>query len=445
MSTVSNSSTSLSSSSENATQEGLDLPCLRISGTNSSRSSSSTVSSLMELGWTEDEQFTIERVKRTKRQLEDEIELIVSQLTLIGQETDCVAECDQIVQDHDETTTKRNMRAGRKKFNRSPKEGIKFLVEKGLLNYTAEDIAMFLYVGELLDKAAIGDYLGEGKEFNIIVLQHYVGLHDLMGMNLVEALRFFLSRFRLPGEAQKIDRMMETFAHRFCACNPGVFGNPDACYILSFSVIMLNTSLHNPNVKDKPTVEKFISINRGINDGKDFPADMLRRLYESIKTEPFQVHEGADDLTHVFFNPDHEGYLIKEGGKHKSWCKRWFILSDNCLYYFKSPNDKEPRGIIPLENLEVKDCVESRRQHVFEICSVQTVQFIHKGTIKACKTTGDGKLVTGNHHVYRIQAQTKDEKDEWMRRINASIASNPFLEMLQQRRQRISNKGPVML
>ena len=75
MSTVSNSSTSLSSSSENATQEGLDLPCLRISGTNSSRSSSSTVSSLMELGWTEDEQFTIERVKRTKRQLEDEIEV----------------------------------------------------------------------------------------------------------------------------------------------------------------------------------------------------------------------------------------------------------------------------------------------------------------------------------------------------------------------------------
>ena len=27
------------------------------------------------------------------------IQLIVSQLTLIGQETDCVAECDQIVQD----------------------------------------------------------------------------------------------------------------------------------------------------------------------------------------------------------------------------------------------------------------------------------------------------------------------------------------------------------
>ena len=43
--------------------------------TESSRSSSSTVSSLMELGWNDEEQFTVERIQRTKRQLEDEIEV----------------------------------------------------------------------------------------------------------------------------------------------------------------------------------------------------------------------------------------------------------------------------------------------------------------------------------------------------------------------------------
>lgn len=36
-------------------------------------------------------------------------------------------------------------------------------------------------------------------------------------------LRQFLWSFRLPGEAQKIDRMMEAFAQRYCLCNPGVF------------------------------------------------------------------------------------------------------------------------------------------------------------------------------------------------------------------------------
>ena len=55
--------------------------------------------------------------------------------------------------------------------------------------------------------------------------------------------------FISPGEAQKIDRMMETFAQRYCQLNPDIFTNSDTCYVLSFAIIMLNTSLHNPSVK----------------------------------------------------------------------------------------------------------------------------------------------------------------------------------------------------
>lgn len=53
--------------------------------------------------------------------------------------------------------------------------------------------------------------------------------------------------------------------------------------------------------------------------------------------------------------------------------------------------------------------------------------------------------MTGNHQVYRIQASSKSEMDEWIRRINASIASNPFIEILQERRQRVSNRGPIII
>ena len=123
--------------------------------------------------------------------------------------------------------------------------------------------------------------------------------------------RQFLWSFRLPGEAQKIDRMMEAFASRYCLCNPGVFqstgrcgrapapaslwlgGGPplagraaegpgtrcplaDTCYVLSFAIIMLNTSLHNHNVRDKPTAERFVTMNRGINEGGDLPEELLR-------------------------------------------------------------------------------------------------------------------------------------------------------------------------
>ena len=59
--------------------------------------------------------------------------------------------------------------------------------------------------------------------------------------DIADTLNFKFNTFRLPGEAQKIDRMMESFAQRYCSLNPNIFTNPDTCYVLSFAVIMLNT------------------------------------------------------------------------------------------------------------------------------------------------------------------------------------------------------------
>ena len=47
----------------------------------------------------------------------------------------------------------------------------------------------------------------------------YVDHFDFNGQDFVSALRELLSRFRLPGEAQKIDRIMEKFAARYCETN----------------------------------------------------------------------------------------------------------------------------------------------------------------------------------------------------------------------------------
>uniref|UniRef100_A0A8C9SWX8 Cytohesin 3 n=1 Tax=Scleropages formosus TaxID=113540 RepID=A0A8C9SWX8_SCLFO len=336
-------------------------------------------------------------------------------------------------------TSQRNKQIamGRKKFNMDPKKGIQFLLENDLLQNTPEDIAQFLYKGEGLNKTVIGDYLGERDDFNIKVLQAFVELHEFADLNLVQALRQFLWSFRLPGEAQKIDRMMEAFASRYCQCNPGVFQSTDTCYVLSFAIIMLNTSLHNPNVRDKPPVERFISMNRGINNGGDLPEELLRNLYESIKNEPFKIPEDdGNDLTHTFFNPDREGWLLKLGGRVKTWKRRWFILTDNCLYYFEYTTDKEPRGIIPLENLSIREVEEPRKPNCFELFNPN-----HKGqVIKACKTEADGRVVEGNHVVYRISAPTPEEKEEWIKSIKASISRDPFYDMLATRKRRIANK-----
>ena len=55
------------------------------------------------------------------------------------------------------------------------------------------------------------------------MLAAFVDLHDFSDLILVQALRQFLWSFRLPGESQKIDRMMECFAKRYCELNPDIF------------------------------------------------------------------------------------------------------------------------------------------------------------------------------------------------------------------------------
>ncbi|CAM9170573.1 unnamed protein product, partial [Lampetra fluviatilis] len=281
---------------------------------------------------TESERVELAHIRRRKLNLQEEILRLRMEIEQVAREIDSIDSSE-----NSKTLQRvKQMAIGRKKFNMDPKKGIVYLEECGLLLHTAPTVAQFLHGGEGLNKTAIGTYLGERDDFNLAVLKSFVELHEFTNLNLVQALRQFLWSFRLPGEAQKIDRMMEAFAARYCSCNAGVFVSTDTCYVLSFAVIMLNTSLHNPNVRDKPGVERFISMNRGINDGGDLPDELLRNLFDSIRNEPFKIPEDdGNDLTYTFFNPDHEGWLLKLGGTWKTWKRRWFILTDNCLYYFE--------------------------------------------------------------------------------------------------------------
>ena len=59
--------------------------------------------------------------------------------------------------------------------------------------------------------------------------------------------------------------------------------NPDAGYVLTYSIIMLNVDQHNTKVKSPMTVEQFIRNNRGINNNADFPRDFMERIYHNIR------------------------------------------------------------------------------------------------------------------------------------------------------------------
>ncbi|PMD36316.1 Sec7-domain-containing protein [Hyaloscypha variabilis F] len=173
-----------------------------------------------------------------------------------------------------------------KQFNFKPKRGVKLLLEEGFIPHsTPEDIALFLLREEKLDKAQIGEFLGEGDEWNISIMHAFVDAMDFTKRRFVDALRQFLQSFRLPGEAQKIDRFMLKFANRYVMQNPNAFANADTAYVLSYSVVMLNTDQHSSKVVKRMTKEDFIKNNRGINDNADLPDEYLIGIYDEIRKE----------------------------------------------------------------------------------------------------------------------------------------------------------------
>ncbi|KAL8718011.1 MAG: hypothetical protein Q9225_004813 [Loekoesia sp. 1 TL-2023] len=173
---------------------------------------------------------------------------------------------------------------GVRQFNFKPKRGIKTLLSDGFIKSDSpEDIATFILQHEQLDKAMIGEYLGEGDPHNVAIMHAFVDSMDFTRRRFVDSLRQFLQSFRLPGEAQKIDRFMLKFAERYITGNPNSFANADTAYVLAYSVILLNTDQHSSKMKSKRmTVDDFIKNNRGINDNSNLPDEYLSSIFDEI-------------------------------------------------------------------------------------------------------------------------------------------------------------------
>ena len=62
----------------------------------------------------------------------------------------------------------------------------------------------------------------------------------------------FLSKLRLPGEAQKIDRMMERFAGKYCTCNPGLFVHGDAACVLNYLIYFVSQYVFHVMLLESP-------------------------------------------------------------------------------------------------------------------------------------------------------------------------------------------------
>ncbi|RLN54612.1 hypothetical protein BBJ29_009082 [Phytophthora kernoviae] len=191
------------------------------------------------------------------------------------------------------------------KFNSDQKNWMAFSQQIELLpeKLTPESVASFLLHTPGLNKTLIGDYIGDGPiekyPFNAAVRDAYVAMIDFRSAHsLDDAVRMFLAKFRLPGEAQKIDRMMEAFSKQFYlqSGSSGPLADADAAYVLAFSIIMLNTDLHSDHIAKKMTLEEFVRNNRGINAGQDLPTEYLTDLYYNILEKEIQMQHDVSDF-----------------------------------------------------------------------------------------------------------------------------------------------------
>ena len=194
------------------------------------------------------------------------------------------------------------------KFNFKWKNGIKYLTQAKLIPDPEEDyqghvkaIVNFLKTTPSLDKTTIGEFMGVDAELNKACLTEFIGQFDLKNKPFVESLRTVLLGFRLPGEGQIVDRVMECFGEKFVADNPkgseSIQGEMSAecVFLLSYATMMLQTSLHNPNAaKSRMTIDDFSKMIKGVNSQKNLEPEFIQKIYDTVEREPFTLNEDED-------------------------------------------------------------------------------------------------------------------------------------------------------
>jgi hypothetical protein len=145
-----------------------------------------------------------------------------------------------------------------------------------------------------------------------------------------------------------------------------------------------------------PDAVTSVSMNAiGVNDS---PQEVI------IAPKRFSSLQRSSVIRDRFQNDDileKSGYLTKLGGRLKTWRRRWFVLKDGVLTYYKSQSDvnkSKPRGQISLD----KSC-----------------------RILTAGDSGTFQIITGNNKkVYYLTADSVITLEEWIRILNSVLKRN---------------------
>lgn len=169
---------------------------------------------------------------------------------------------------------------------------------------------------DAIDDTVVGDYLGEdGLEpvspsgemapshrttaFMLQFRDTFIGAMSFAGMGFVPALRHMLTQggFRIPGEAQKIERILQSFATCYYAANKDSLGDvedADVVLVLAFATVMLNTDMYNKAIKKsrKMTLTQF----KGNMRGQGVSNAILQSIWNDISAEEIQMPKAGQAI-----------------------------------------------------------------------------------------------------------------------------------------------------
>ncbi|XP_012989393.3 pleckstrin homology domain-containing family A member 1 isoform X2 [Esox lucius] len=119
----------------------------------------------------------------------------------------------------------------------------------------------------------------------------------------------------------------------------------------------------------------------------------LRKAHNQL---PYFLGRGAQDQALI-----KAGYCVKQGAVMKNWKRRYFLLEENAVSYFKSDLEREPLRVIPLKEVhKVQECKQSdlsQRDNLFEV-------------------------VTSSRTFY-IQSDSPEEMHSWIKAISGAIVA----------------------
>uniref|UniRef100_A0A8C8CB89 Pleckstrin and Sec7 domain containing a n=1 Tax=Oncorhynchus tshawytscha TaxID=74940 RepID=A0A8C8CB89_ONCTS len=301
----------------------------------------------------------------------------------------------------------------------------------------AKRLAKRLFNLDGFRKSDVARHLSKNNEFSRMVGEEYLSYFNFSGLTIDQALRAFLREFALMGETQERERVLAHFSRRYLQCNPNAIPSEGK------TGTSVRSKVSN-NIGKKMSVLQFIGNLEGLNNGKDFPKELLKALYNSIRNEKLQWTIDEEELRKSFseladLRTDSASHTMKRIGSGLGVAQNpdALIYKNGFLVrkvHADSDGKKTPRGkrgwktfyvmlkglVLYLQKGEYRPEKQLSEEDLKNAVSIH-----HSLAMRAAdysKRPNVFYLRTADWRVFLFQAPNAEQMQSWITRINAVSA-----------------------